>query len=193
MKKVTVYCASSPRIRQIYFDTTEKLAHLLFENGIEIVFGGGSKGLMGKLADTMVARGGKIKGIMPQFMGDVEWAHNGVQNFEFTETMHERKAKLIEDVDGLIALPGGCGTFEELLEAITLKRLGLFTKPIVILNTEGFYDPLKMLLENSIKENFMAEIHRDMWTFVDEPEDIIPALLNAASWDSGAIAFAAVK
>jgi hypothetical protein len=107
--------------------------------------------------------------------------------------MHERKAKLIEDIDGLIALPGGCGTFEELLEAITLKRLGLYTKPIVILNTEGFYEPLKMLLENSIKENFMAEIHRDMWTFVDEPEDIIPALRNAASWDSGAIAFAAVK
>ena len=130
---------------------------------------------------------------MPQFMNDVEWAHKAVDNFEFTQTMHERKAKLIEDIDGLIALPGGCGTFEELLEAITLKRLGLYTKPIVILNTEGFYKPLKMLLENSIKENFMAEIHRDMWTFVDEPEDIIPALRNAASWDSGAIAFAAVK
>lgn len=193
MKRVTVYCASSPRIRQIYFDVTERLANQLFDNGIEVVFGGGAKGLMGKLADVIVARGGKIKGIMPQFMNDVEWAHKAVDNFEFTQTMHERKAKLIEDIDGLIALPGGCGTFEELLEAITLKRLGLYTKPIVILNTEGFYKPLKMLLENSIKENFMAEIHRDMWTFVDEPEDIIPALRNAASWDSGAIAFAAVK
>lgn len=193
MKRVTVYCASSPRIRQIYFDATEKLANLMFDNDIEVVFGGGGKGLMGKLADVIVARGGKIKGIMPQFMGDVEWAHKAVDNFEFTQTMHERKAKLLEDIDGLIALPGGCGTFEELLEAITLKRLGLYTKPIVILNTEGFYEPLKMLLENSIKENFMAEIHRDMWTFVDEPEDVIPALKNAASWDSGAIQFAAVK
>lgn len=193
MKRVTVYCASSPRIRQIYFDATEKLANLMFDNDIEVVFGGGGKGLMGKLADVIVARGGKIKGIMPQFMGDVEWAHKAVDNFEFTQTMHERKAKLLEDIDGLIALPGGCGTFEELLEAITLKRLGLYTKPIVILNTEGFYEPLKMLLENSIKENFMAEIHRDMWTFVAEPEEVIPALKNAASWASGAIQFAAVK
>ena len=143
--KICVYCASSAKIGKVYFDAIEMLAKVFVENKIEVVYGGGAVGLMGKLADTVLENGGKIKGIMPKFMKDVEWAHDKVTDFEFTETMHERKAKFLEDIDGLVTLPGGSGTMEELFEAITLKRLGQFTKPIVILNTNGYYNPLKEL------------------------------------------------
>ena len=148
--KICVYCASSAKIDKSYFEATEKLAKYFVENNIEIVYGGGAIGLMGKLADTILFHGGKIKGIMPKFMKELEWAHKEVTDFEFTETMHQRKAKFLEGIDGIVSLPGGCGTLEELLEAITLKRLGQFTKPIVILNTNGFYNPLENLLELSL-------------------------------------------
>jgi len=188
--KVCVYCSSSATIDQSYFVATEKLAQILVKENCEIVFGGGAIGLMGKLADTVISEGGKIKGIMPQFMNEVEWAHKGVSDFEFTQTMHERKAKFLEDIDGLIALPGGSGTLEELLEAITLKRLGQFTKPIIILNTNKFYDPLKQMLERIVSENFMNARHLKIWTFVDEPEQVMDAIKNAEAWDENAIHFA---
>lgn len=188
--KLCIYCSSSAAIDKTYFKATEKLAHILVKANVEIVFGGGAVGLMGKLADTVIAAGGKIKGIMPQFMNEVEWAHKGVSDFEFTQTMHERKAKFLEGVDGLIALPGGSGTLEELLEAITLKRLGQFTKPIVILNTNNFYEPLKNMLNKIVDENFMNKKHLEMWTFADEPEHIMDAIKNAAPWDENAIMFA---
>jgi uncharacterized protein (TIGR00730 family) len=188
--KVCVYCASSAKINPVYFEATGLLAELLVAAGIEVVYGGGASGLMGKLADTILAKGGKIKGIMPKFMNEVEWAHKSVTDFEFTDTMHERKARFLEGIDGIIALPGGSGTLEELLEAITLKRLGLLTKPIVILNTGGYYEPLRQMLERCVEEHFMQPRHLDMWSFVDTPEDIIPALTDAPDWHEGAINFA---
>ncbi|MDB5243141.1 MAG: family Rossman fold protein [Spirosoma sp.] len=191
--KVCVYCASSVKVDKLYFDATETLALEFVKANMEVVYGGGAIGLMGKLADTILLNGGKIKGIMPRFMNEVEWAHKNVTDFEFTETMHERKAKFLEDIDGLVTLPGGSGTLEELLEAITLKRLGQFTKPIVILNTNGFYDPLREMLERCVREHFMHEKHLAMWSFVDRPEEVIEALVSAASWDESAINFATNK
>ena len=188
--KVCVYCASSAKINPVYFEATVRLAELLVSAGIDVVYGGGASGLMGKLADTILAKGGKIKGIMPKFMNEVEWAHKSVTDFEFTDTMHERKARFLEGIDGIIALPGGSGTLEELLEAITLKRLGLLTKPIVILNTGGYYDPLRHMLERCVEEQFMQPRHLDMWSFVDTPEEIIPTLTHAPDWQEGAIHFA---
>lgn len=193
INKICIYCASSAKVANTYFDETEKLAKELVKSKIEIVFGGGATGLMGKLADTVIENGGKIKGIMPKFMADVEWAHKKVTDFEFTDTMHERKSRFLENIDGLVALPGGSGTLEELLEAITLKRLGQFTKPIIILNTNGFYNPLKEMLEKCVSENFMSERHLQMWTFVDKVEDVIPNLENAEEWNKGAIKFATNK
>jgi uncharacterized protein (TIGR00730 family) len=191
MKRICVYCASSARIDSAFFEATERLARLFVEEEIEVVFGGGSMGLMGKLADVILENGGKIRGVMPKFMKEIEWAHKGVTDFVFTETMQERKAAYLEGVDGLVALPGGCGTLEELLEAITLKRLGLLTEPIVILNTLDYYKPLKEMLKRCVTENFMDERHLEMWTFVDEPEDVIAALENAPKWSKEAIKFAA--
>ncbi len=191
--KICVYCASSAKIGQSYFNATEKLARYFVENHIEVVYGGGAIGLMGKLADTILALGGKIKGIMPKFMNEVEWAHKQVPDFEFTDTMQERKSKFLEGIDGLVTLPGGSGTLEELLEAITLKRLGQFTKPIVILNTNGFYTPLKEMLERCVSENFMHEKHLQMWNFVNEPEEVIDSIKNSATWNSDSIKFATNK
>lgn len=183
-----MYCASSAKIDRCFFKTTEKLAKLLVNANIEVVYGGGALGLMGQLADTIIENGGKIIGVMPLFMKDFEWAHKGVTDFVFTETMQERKARYLEGIDGIVALPGGSGTLEELLEAITLKRLGLFTKPIVILNTNGYYEPLQAMLEKCVSENFMHPEHLKMWIFVDEPEDVIPALENAPGWSEEALA-----
>ncbi|WP_229379727.1 LOG family protein [Fibrella forsythiae] len=176
---ICVYCASSAQVDRVYFDATERLAKLFVAAGVSIVFGGGGIGLMGKLADTVLADGGHIKGIMPKFMNEVEWAHKQVADFEFTDTMHEREARFLADIDGLVTLPGGSGTLEELLEAITLKRLGQFTKPIIILNTNGFHDPLKQRLDRCITEKFTHEKDRQMWTFVDEPEAVLAGIQNA--------------
>ena len=191
--KICVYCASSSKINNIYFNAAERLALEFVKDKIEIVYGGGSSGLMGKLADTIIEKGGKIKGIMPKFLQEEELAHKGVADFEFTETMHERKAKFLLDIDGLVALPGGSGTLEELLETITLKRLGQFTKPIIILNTSHFYDPLMQMLEKCVDENFMRKEHLNMWTFVNEPEEVIPALKNASTWNKKALSFATYR
>jgi uncharacterized protein (TIGR00730 family) len=191
--KVCVYCASSAQIDRAFFEATIKVAELFVQQNIAVVFGGGSSGLMGQLADTMIDNGGKIKGIMPKFMNEVEWAHKRVSEFEFTETMHERKAKFLEGIDGIVTLAGGTGTLEELFEVITLKRLGLFTKPIIILNTNGYYDPIQQMLDRSVKERFMSERHTEMWTFVEQPEEVIPALLNAPAWDKDALSFASIR
>ena len=191
MERVCVYCSSSAKIDGAYFEATERLARLFVEGGIEVVFGGSSLGLMGKLADVILEHGGKIRGVMPRFMTEFEWAHKGVTDFVLTETMQERKAAYLEGVDGLVALPGGSGTLEELLEAITLKRLGQLTVPIVILNTRDYYGPLQEMLNRCVAENFMDERHLQMWAFVDEPEDVIDALAHAPKWSEDAIKYAA--
>ena len=193
MQRVCVYCASSEKIHSKYFEATTQLAKLLVASNIEVVFGGGASGLMGRLADTVLEYEGKIKGIMPKFMNEVEWAHKSVVDFEFTETMHERKAKFLEGIDGIITLPGGTGTLEELLEAITLKRLGIFTHPIVILNTDGYFDPLMNMLDRCVSEHFMQPAHLEMWTFVSTPEEVIPAIQNSKQWDKDAISYATYR
>ena len=183
--QVCVYCASSGHIHSDYFEATSQLAHLLVENEVKVVFGGGSSGLMGQLADSVLAAGGHIKGIMPQFMNEVEWGHTGVSDFVYTETMHERKAKFLEGTDALIALPGGPGTFEELFEAITLKKLAQFTKPIVILNTRGYFDAFHLLMQKAVEERFMPDELKQLFTIVDNPEEVLSAIHNAQAWNKG--------
>ena len=191
--RICVYCSSSAKIDKSYFKATEKLAKEFVKNNVEVVFGGGAIGLMGKLADTIIENKGKIKGIMPRFMNEVEWAHKKVEDFELTDTMHERKAKFLQNIDGLVALPGGSGTLEELLEAITLKRLGQFTKPIVILNTNGYYEPLKQMLEKCVNEKFMHKKHLEIWSFVEEPEEVLEKINTSKNWGANAIEFAVNK
>ncbi|HNT41596.1 MAG: TIGR00730 family Rossman fold protein [Bacteroidales bacterium] len=190
--RISVYCASSSKINQKYFDATRQLASELANRGDIIVYGGGSHGLMGCLADTALMNGGMVVGILPRFMNKVEWGHKNLTELKLVKDMHERKKLLIKDVDAVVALPGGCGTLEELMEVITLKRLGKFTKPIIILNTDGFYDYLKLLLAKMIDEHFMRPEHAGIWTFVETPQEVIPAIEKAPTWDSDAIKFAAL-
>ena len=183
--QVCVYCASSGRIHSAYFQATSRLAHLLVEQDVKVVFGGGSSGLMGQLADSVLAAGGQIKGIMPEFMNEVEWGHKGVSDFVYTQSMHERKAKFLEGTDALITLPGGPGTFEELLESLTLKKLAQFTKPIVILNTRGYFNTFHQMMQQAVDEQFMPDELKYLYTMVDTPEEVLPAIQNAHSWNKG--------
>ena len=192
IKKVTVFCASSDKIEQKYFDAAQRVAEILVANNVTVLYGGGAKGLMGKLADTIIEEQGTIIGVMPAFMREVEWHHEGITELLLVHDMHARKKRFLEDVDALIALPGGCGTLEELMEAITLKRLGVFVKPIIIYNQDAYYDPLIEMLERCIKENFMREEHSKIWTVIEQPEELMEAIKNAPDWDHSAINFAAV-
>lgn len=183
--QVCVYCASSAKIDSIYFDATSKLAKEFVKHDVAVVFGGGSSGLMGQLADSVLANGGKIKGIMPQFMNEVEWGHKGVSDFVYTQSMHERKAKFLEGTDALVALPGGVGTFEELFEAITLKKLGQFTKPIVVLNTKNYFEPFRKLMRHACDEGFMGVEYMESFELVNEPEVVLPTIIKMANWTKG--------
>lgn len=192
IKKVCVYCASSDKIDPKYFEATEIIAKTLVENNTTVVYGGGAVGLMGKLADTVLAEKGHIIGIMPHFMKEVEYHHKDVNEFIFTADMHERKKQFMIGVDALITLPGGCGTFEEFMEAITLKRLGVFTKPIVLLNLDGYYDQLLAMMDNAVESGFLSEKHLEMWKVFDDPKDVLKAIKESTPWSKDAIKFAQV-
>ncbi len=185
-----VYCASSTQAHPDHYAAARTLGRLLAEQGITIVYGGGSVGSMGALADAALAARGRLIGILPRFMDDLEWGHKSLTEMRLVDDMHHRKRLMLEEADAVVALPGGSGTFEELLEAITWKRLGLYRNPIVIVNVRGFYDPLRELLERAVAERFMDVRHRDMWTFVDGPEDVLEAIRNAPPWPTDARAFA---
>ncbi len=178
MKYITVYCASSSKLNPIYLTVAKKLGKLLVENGFGLVYGGGSVGLMGQLADTMMSLGGKVIGVIPRFMCEVEWQHKGISELIITETMHERKAKMAELGDFTLALPGGVGTMEELFEIITWKQLGIYEKPIVILNTNNYYHYLIKQLKTSSEELFIRPQHLNLWSVVKEPEEVLVALEN---------------
>lgn len=189
--RVCVYCASSAKAASHYGEAAFLLGKLLATNDIHVLFGGGGIGSMAKLADGVNAVGGKITGVMPHFMRDLEWAHPEVRSFLWTADMAERKARLMENTDAVIALPGGCGTFEELLEVITLKRLGIYLKPIVIVNQERFYDPLIALFRHSVNERFMDERHLEMFSVVTDVGEVLEAINNAAPWGEESRNFAA--
>jgi hypothetical protein len=176
--KICVYCASSHDVDHLYFKETEVLARGFVQHDIEVVYGGGAIGLMGRLADTMLENGGKIKGVIPRFMHDLNWSHQEVADMVITETMHERKALYLEGVDGIVALPGGSGTLEELLEVMTLKRLGQFSKPIMILNINGFYNGLRDLLEKCVDQNFMEKGDLHMWRYFDSPAGVLDYIIS---------------
>lgn len=190
IKQVCVFCASSRQVDLPYFKATKLIAKEIATHEIISIYGGGAVGLMGTYADTIISNGGKIIGIIPKFMVEIEWAHKNLTKLVIVEDMHHRNQKMIKEADAVIALPGGCGTLEELLEVITLKRLGLFLKPIIIVNVKEFYDPLIEMLNLCIKEKFMSEKHKDMWTIIDDPIQILDAINDSPEWKKDSINFA---
>jgi uncharacterized protein (TIGR00730 family) len=176
-----------------YHDAAVRLGELLAAAGCTIVYGGGAVGLMGSLANGALAKGGKVIGVIPRFMTEVEWQHPGLADLEVVEDMRERKHRLLTDSDAVVAMPGGCGTLEELFEAITFKRLGLYFSPIVLLNIKGFFSPLQTFLQQVIHERFMNPEHAAMWSLVDTPEDVLPRIRATPKWREDARDYAVVR
>ncbi len=192
IKQITIFCASSRKVPSCYFEATEEVANILTANAITAVYGGGAVGLMGRLADTMLKKNGKIKGIIPSFMMEVEWGHPEIEDLMVVRDMHERKKELIHKTDAVLVLPGGTGTLEEAMEVITLKRLGLFTKPIIFLNTNNFYKPLVDFFNTMEREHFIRKEHQQMWSVIDKPSQLLEAIKTAPDWDKDKINQAAV-
>jgi uncharacterized protein (TIGR00730 family) len=191
-RAVCVYCASSRSAHPEYRAAARRLGEVLAQQGIGIVYGGGAVGSMGALADGALGMGGRVIGVLPRFMADLEWGHRGLTDLQLVEDLRTRKHMMLTLSQAAIALPGGSGTLEELLEAITLKRLGLYLNPIVLVNTRGFFSPLLELLGRAVDEHFMDPRHLLMWQVVATPEEVPAALATAPAWSAQARSFAAV-
>ena len=192
IKNVCVYSASSTKIAPVYFAAAEELGRLLAMRGINLINGAGSIGLMAATSNAALSAGGTVTGVIPRFMVEQNWHHSGLTRLVETETMHERKQLMAEMSDGVIALPGGCGTMEELLEIITWKQLGLYLKPIVILNINGFYDPLLEMLQRAIDGHFMRPEHGTIWQVATSPQEAIDLLYTTPWWDKNVRKIAAI-
>lgn len=183
IQSVCTYCASSTKIAPCYFQAAEELGRLLAQEKIQIINGAGNIGLMAAISNAALQAGGKVTGVIPHFMIEQGWNHTGLTQTIAVENMHERKQTMADLSDAVIALPGGCGTLEELLEIITWKQLGLYLNPIVILNTNHFFDPLLNMLDKAIAENFMRNQHGKIWLVADEPAEAIQLIRTAPIWD----------
>lgn len=192
MKTVCVYCASSTKIDPAYTEAARCLGTLLGSCGIRVVNGAGNMGLMGTVSDAALAAGGRVTGVIPRFMVEQRWHHTGLSELIVTEDMHERKRTMLRLADAVIALPGGCGTLEELLEAITWKQLGLYLNPIVILNLKGYYDPLLAMFDRAIGEHFMGVRHAGLWQVARSPQEAVELATSLPRWDASIRKFAAL-
>jgi len=180
---VVVYCASSSQIDQHYFDAAAQLGELLALNGITCINGAGKHGLMGALNDSVLRNGGKVKGVIPRFMADAGLGHDHLTETIITETIHERKAAMAYQSNAAVALPGGVGTLEELAEIITWKQLGLYSNPIVLLNTDHYYDHLLAFFDKMIEDKFLKSAYREIWKVANNPAEVIDYLKNFPDWD----------
>lgn len=178
MKSILVYCGANQGKSPAYKEAAQALGKQLIKNNIKLVFGGGSVGLMGIVADTMLELGGYVIGIIPDFLIKMEVGHKGLTELHTVESMHERKALMEKMSDGIIAIPGGFGTIDELFEILTWAQLGLHEKPIGILNVNGFYDFLLKQLEVMIQEGFLKQESRDLLLVSDNIEDLLQQMEN---------------
>lgn len=191
-RKIAVYCASSTQIDDCYFRDARQLGRLMGEKGLTLVNGAGNMGLMAESANGCLEAGGKAIGIIPTFMIEEGWCHEGMTEVIETMDMHVRQAKMAELSDAGIFLPGGCGTFAELTELITWKQLGLYLKPIVLLNTAGYFDAMLQTLEQAISQNFMRPAHAEIWRVASTPEEALSLALETPLWDVSIRRFAKI-
>lgn len=192
INSVCVYSASSTKIDPVYFDAARELGTLLGQKRIRLINGAGNMGLMSAVADAAMEAGGEVTGVIPGFMVEQRWHHTGLTRLVEVDSMHERKKMMADLSDAIIALPGGCGTLEELLEVITWKQLGLYLNPIVILNIKGYYDPLLRMLATAVDENFMRRQHGDIWHVAATPLEAVSLIHSVPLWDASIRKFAAI-
>jgi len=178
-----VYGASSADVEPVFKDAAYRLGGLIASAGKTLVSGAGSTGLMAAVENGALDSGGKAIGIIPKFMVDNGWLHEGLTETIITPNMHDRKKRMAQMADAVIALPGGTGTFEELFEIITWKMLGLFVKPIVILNTDHYYDPLLKMLDRTSERGFMNPVFKRLWAVAETPQEALAMVDTIPDWD----------
>ena len=176
MKRICVFCGSSVGRQSVYRDAAAAMGSLLASRGLGLVYGGGNVGLMGVIADAVLAGGGEVIGVIPRALADREIAHSHVTDLRIVDSMHTRKAMMADLADAFIAMPGGVGTFEEFFEAVTWTQLGVHRKPCALLNTAGFYTPLAAFIDQAVTEGFIKPIHRSMIVVDDHPERLLDSL-----------------
>ena len=189
---VCVYSASSTKIAPVYFDTAYELGTLLGQQHIRLINGAGNMGLMSAVSDAALAAGGEVTGVIPRFMVEQGWHHTGLPRLVEVESMHERKKMMADLSDAVIAMPGGCGTLEELLEIITWIQLGLYQNPVVILNVKGYFDPLLAMLQRAVEENFMRTQHGSIWHVAKTVREAVELVHTVPLWDVSIRKFAAI-
>ena len=192
VSSISVYCASSSKIDPVYMEEAYKVGQLLARVGITLINGAGNMGLMKASSDGCLEAGGRAVGIIPGFMIAEGWCHQGMSEIIETPDMHIRQQKMAEAGDAAIVLPGGCGSMAELFELITWKQLGLYLKPIVILNTKGYYDALLQQLEQAAEEQFMRKEHLQIWRVAQTAEEAVQLATSTPMWDTNVRRFAAV-
>jgi len=188
-----VYAASSQALAPNYVDVAARLGRALGRAGLPIVYGGGSTGLMGAMADAALGAGGEVYGVIPEFLMRLEKGHQRLTGLEVVADMRVRKQRMLDNSRAVVTLPGGCGTFEEVFEAMTLKRLGQYFGPIILVNADGYYDLLLDFLRHSVREKFMSQVHLDLWHTVEDPEAVPEALQSIEPWSADALNRAAVE
>ena len=176
MRRLCVFCGSSVGNQPAYAEAARTMGALLAGRGIGLVYGGGHVGLMGVIADAVMAHGGEVIGVIPQTLADREIAHTGITELRVVDSMHSRKAMMAELSDGFVAMPGGVGTFEEFFEVVTWTQLGLHRKPCGLLNVNAFYTPLAAFIDQAVTEGFIKPIHRAMIVVDDDPERLLNSL-----------------
>ena len=184
MKRLCVFCGSSPGVRPAYVQAARALGGLLAARGIGVVYGGASIGVMGAVADGALEAGGEVIGVIPQKLAVREVSHESLSALHVVDSMHERKALMAELSDAFVALPGGIGTFEELFEVWTWAQLGMHAKPCALLDVERYYAPLLAFIEHSVEEGFLRPVYRDMLIVADDAESLLGQL---AQWHPPAV------
>jgi hypothetical protein len=176
MKAVTVYCGSSDEVAAHYLDAARSMGRAIAGRGLQLVYGGGNTGLMAAVADAALEAGGEVVGVLPHHFNKPELAHGSLTRLELVDGMHPRKTRMAELADGFVALPGGLGTMDELFEVLTWSQIGLHSKPVGLLNVQGYYDHLLKFLEHANKEGFTFWEHQKLYTSSDDPEELLDAL-----------------
>jgi uncharacterized protein (TIGR00730 family) len=176
MRRLCVFCGSSAGSRPVYAESARRLGRLLAERGLGLVYGGGHVGLMGVLADAVLAGGGEVVGVIPQSLVDKELAHSRLTALHVVTTMHQRKALMADLADGFAALPGGFGTGDELFEILTWSQLGIHAKPVGLLNVAGFFDPLLAWIRHASGEGFIHPEHLNLLRLASSPDEMLDAL-----------------
>lgn len=173
MQSIVVYCGSNPGKKALYAEAAYLLGTELAKRNIKLIYGGGNMGLMGRVADGAMDNGGFVTGIIPNFLAKLEVAHKTLSELHFVETMHERKAKMVSMSDGVIAMPGGYGTFDELFEILTWAQLRIFHGPVGLLNVNGFYDLLLLQLDKMVEEGFLRPENRELLVVAADPASLL--------------------